>query len=229
VTIAILTPSRGRPERLTELVESINVTAAGPIHLLVGLDKDDPKLRDYSPWYQTDKPCRVDLIVRSRRRLSAWTNQLARIAIHNGHTIIGSLGDDHRPRTPGWDQRITDALADLGSGLAYCADGIQDERLPTAPFWTADIIQALGWFSPEAMVHMYLDNYWLHLANDLGRRAYLADVLIEHMHHSVGKTQPDELSAINDAAMDRDRAAFERFARDQHQAILRRVRAALEA
>lgn len=226
MTIAILTPSRGRPDRFAELIHAIYQTADTDIAVYLATDDDD------QPYPHIDG---VTSLRGPRRRLAEWTNELAKAALADGHDTIGFLGDDHRPRTPGWDTRIQEAFERMGSGLAYGRDGLQDERLPTAPFWTADVIRALGWFYPPILKHLYADDYWKLLADDLGRRAYLPDVYIEHMHPSAldaagqPKAQADSLNLENDQFYDRDRAAFQRFARDQHQAILRRVRAALEA
>lgn len=220
--IAILCPSRGRPDRFAEMVQAVRQTADAPddIVIYVGLDEDD--------YEQYELPLDVRCLIRPRMRLAAWTNLLARQALADGYRILGFLGDDHRPRTKGWDTRIRDAAERLGSGLVYCTDGLQNERLPTAPFWTADVIRALGWYYPPQLVHLYADDYWLRLARDLGRCVYLPDVLIEHMHHSNGKAEKDESYAESETFTDRDREAFEQLMIDgDHASNLARVRAAL--
>lgn len=224
VSLAILTPSRGRPERFAEMVDAIRATAVTDVAIYLATDDDDPMYPHIDG---------VTAVRGPRRRLAAWTNELAGHALADGHTILGFLGDDHRPRTAGWDAAITGALDELGSGLAYGRDGLQDERLPTAPFWTADVIRALGWFYPPTLVHLYADDYWLALANDLGIRAYLPDVYIEHLHPSATnadgtpKANADELNRENDSFYERDRAEFQRILRDEHQATLDRVQTAL--
>jgi hypothetical protein len=47
---------------------------------------------------------------------------------------LASLGDDHRPRTKGWDRRLIDAIESLGGapGIAYGDDKLQGAALPTA-------------------------------------------------------------------------------------------------
>lgn len=51
MSIAILTPSRHRPEKLQELIDAIRQTATGTVCLYVGLDDDDDTgyLDDYGP------------------------------------------------------------------------------------------------------------------------------------------------------------------------------------
>lgn len=218
MNIAVLTPSRGRPDRFREMVDAINDTAYGHIRVYLATDDDDP-MYPIIPGVRSVRGPRDSLV--------GWTNDLAGWAIHDGADVLASFGDDHRPRTMGWDVDVAAAFEAMGSGLVYTADGLQDERLPTAPFWSADIIGRLGWFFPPTLEHLYADNYWLRLANDLGRRTYLPEVLIEHLHPSTGKAPEDDLTREIDACYERDKAAFELFVQDQHQAALARARAAL--
>lgn len=217
--IAVLTPSRARPARLDAMVEAIRETSAKPVRIYVGLDEDDAG--NYRP---------IDGVrysVGPRRQLAAWTNDLAQLALADGADTLASFGDDHRPRTEGWDQRVEDEMSQMGAGLVYTADGLQDERLPTAPFWDAAIIRELGWFFPPVLTHLYADNWWLRFAHDIGRCRYLPDVLIEHLHPSSGKAEEDDVNRENDSHYEADRLAYEHFLTDAHPTVVERVRSAL--
>lgn len=216
--LAVLTPSRGRPLRFREMCAAIERTAWGPVDIYVGLDEDD--------YESYELPVGVRCLIRPRMRLAQWTNVLAEQALNDGAETLAFFGDDHRPRSAGWDESVGLAFDRMGSGLVYCADGLQDERLPTAPFWSADVIRALGWFYPPVLMHLYADDYWLRLANDLGRRRYLGHVLIEHEHPSAGKANMDEVYRENDSWYEHDEAAFHRFLDSDHPETLRRVREA---
>jgi hypothetical protein len=45
---------------------------------------------------------------------------------------------------------------------------------------------------PPNMKHLYLDNFWKKLGEDLGSLHYLEDVIVEHMHPVAGKAEWDE-------------------------------------
>ncbi len=105
-------------------------------------------------------------------------------------TYVGFMGDDHRVRTPGWDQILTDAAGPLG--IAYGDDLIQGEELPTAVVMGADIVRTLGQMVPAALQHLFVDDYWKALGTGTGRLHYVPDVVIEHMHPSAGKAETDE-------------------------------------
>lgn len=193
------------------MLTAIADTAVGEVTVYVGLDHGDPTREAYPP---EGIDYVGDVIVRVAdgppAQLAEWTNRLAWRAIMAGHEILASFGDDHRPRTRGWDRLVTEAMRRMGPGLVYTADGLQDERLPTAPFWHAGLVARLGWFFPPAQKHLYADDFWLRFANDLHRRTYLPDVLIEHLHPSAPNgNQADAVNAANDSYYAADRQAFE--------------------
>ena len=227
MSIAILTPSRERAGQLELMLDAIVETeCSSKIEVYIGLDDDDLS-SGYAPtdWYGD---VRLHWTVGPRDQLAGWTNRLALQALADGHDILASFGDDHRPRTAGWDLQVIDAFADMGPGLVYTRDGLQDERLPTAPFWHAYVIRALGYFFPPTLSHMYADNWWLKFATDLRRFRFLPDVLIEHCHPATGKVAPDAINAANDTHYAADEAAYHAMLADgTHAAAVERVRSAL--
>jgi hypothetical protein len=155
-------------------------------NLVIVCDEDDPKLEEY-------KATGANGLVYPRegkgmaKPLNKAANELA-----YRYDFLAFMGDDHRPRTQGWDIAIQEELSKLGTGLAYGNDLIQGAGLPTAVFMTADIVRTLGGMVPPNMIHLYLDNFWLELGRDLNAIAYREDVIIEHLHPIAGKAQWDE-------------------------------------
>jgi hypothetical protein len=45
---------------------------------------------------------------------------------------------------------------------------------------------------PPDMIHLYLDNFWMKLGNDLGKLRYISEVVLEHLHPMAGKAEWDE-------------------------------------
>lgn len=214
MSVAVLCPSRERPERFRELLEAIDATAAKPVRVYLGVDCDDPTLAGYG---EACGPfATVDVCGGPRRSLARWLDDLSAQAVSDGHSIIGFMGDDHRPRTEGWDEIVHRGMLATpgGPGMVYGRDGLQNERLPTWCFWSADVIRALGFFCPPPQEHMYLDNFWLALARGIGRCAYVPEILVEHMHPSVGKAAPDDGYARVEALSDGDAHAWERYVTD---------------
>ncbi len=138
--------------------------------------------------------------------------------------IVSAIGDDCVPRTKGWDAVVVETLRLLGTGLCYGNDLLQGEDLPTVCFMTSDIVRTLGYMSPPALTHMYCDNFWLELGRGLDRIRYLAEVVIEHLHPSKGKSASDAVYEESDALMERDRLAFEDYMRHGFDADIARVK-----
>ena len=214
MSIVVVIPSRGRPDRARDAVDAVRGTA-----LLVGtsvvltVDADDPTLPAYRALrWSGEYGAEVNLVVLSGDEtgdLVRATNTVSlRIAHEDPDAIIGNLGDDHLCRTPGWDKLVTETLRT--PGIAYGRDGIHDEHLPTAPFISASIVNALGWYALPTCRHLYIDDAWKVLGKALGCLRYIPDMLIEHMHPAVGKAQTDAgYERVNaEPAMLRDRAAF---------------------
>lgn len=143
-----------------------------------------------------------------------------------GPFAVGFMGDDHRPRTQGWDAAYLDALRDLGTGIVYGDDLLQRQNLPTQCAMTADIIQALGYMAPPSLTHLYVDNFWLSLGRSTGCIRYLPDVVVEHCHPVARKAEWDAgYQRVNSTAMySADEAAFRRYSQDSFAADVAKVK-----
>jgi hypothetical protein len=127
------------------------------------------------------------------------------------YKYIAFMGDDHRIRTFGWDIVMTEKIGSLG--VAYGNDLIQGQALPTAVLMSSKIIKAIGYMAPPKQKHMYLDNFWLDLGTRLNAIHYLEDVIIEHLHFSVGKSDMDSsYQETNDSAIyNADKVAYDEY------------------
>lgn len=228
-SIAVLTPSRERPEQLHAMVDAIVETACDKVTVYVGIDDGDPSDYPTPGTHFVSDTVTVRVLRGPRTYLGNWVNRLTVPALLDSHDILAFFGDDHRPRSHGWDLKVADAMRAMGLGLVYTRDGLQDERLPTAPFWHGDIIRALGYYCPPGLKHMWIDNFWVAFARGLGRVTYLDDVLVQHLHPSApGGNAYDAVNAANDAHEREDMHNFHNFLNSpEYRAALDRVRAVL--
>lgn len=222
--LLVVVPSRGRPRNIAALADAWTATAA-TADVIVAVDDDDPTRGDYLDIVASHP--RFDLVIGPRLGMVGSLNKVA-LANSTVYDAIGFLGDDHRPRTPGWDDLIRHALGVLGTGIVYGNDLIQGERLPTAAFMTTDIIRTLGWMSPPGLRHLFVDDSWLALGRALGAITYLPDVVIEHCHPVAGKAEWDAgYQAANAGEMwQHDEAEHQRWLRDDCAADVQRIRVA---
>lgn len=206
-SLLMIIPSRGRPGNLDRLLEAWRTTASGYADLVVALDDDDPDLFAYDAG-------RVAMVtVGPRRSFVAWTNELAVRQAAN-YRFIGSMGDDHRPRTPGWDRMLCEALEKLGSGIAYGDDLAGGEPGPSAVAVTSDVVRRLGYLIPPVLAHHGGARFWLDLGRALGRCSFLPEVVIEHLHYTTGKSSVDPGYLRTAAEVERDQGRYEAYRRD---------------
>jgi hypothetical protein len=186
--LAILVPSRERPQNIVELMKSLQETETdADSHLIVILDKDEPKIEEY-------EKLEIDIVyVEKNGRGMAKPLNFAANLLKDNYRHFVFFGDDNRPRTMNWDHHFICNLDELETGLVYGNDLFQGQNLPTAVGMTGNIVQALNGMVPQGMVHLYLDNFWLKLGRDLDAIRYLPHVVIEHLHPYAGKAEWDQV------------------------------------
>lgn len=213
MTLVVVMPSRGRPFEAHRAIAELRRTAARvDTSVILAVDSDDlcqPKYEALRwPGYGPEVSL-VTLVGDETGDLVRATNTVAvRVAQDDPAAIIANFGDDHHARSHGWDSQIFRALD--RPGIAYGDDLFQGEALPTAPFVSAAIVNALGWYFLPGCTHLFVDN----VLRDLGHAAdcltYLPDVVIEHRHPLAGKGRWDEgyERANGDETVERDKAAY---------------------
>lgn len=184
--IAIVIPSKGRPERCAAMIASARDTASERVRFLVVI-----------PHEQAVQPYQA-VVAEGAELISAPTgfvrcvNRGAR-AIVDDVSIVGAFGDDVLFRTPGWDVEVEKALA--SPGMAY-GDDLVGSTLhgiphPTAVWVSSEIIRALGWLALPSIGHQWADDVWRDLFKAAGCDRYLPQVVVEHLHPAVRKADMD--------------------------------------
>ncbi len=170
-------------------------TRTGIAELCFAIDDNDPMRYDYLRALN-GHPTWVDYVVGPSRNMcealrGAAMRVLAnhRLGTHEADAI-GFMGDDHRPRTFGWDARFLAGIQ--RRHIVYGNDTIQGVNLPTHVVMPTKIVEMLHGIAPQVFIHMYLDNYWKTLGQGAGCLEYMDDVIIEHMHPIAGKAQWDD-------------------------------------
>ena len=131
---------------------------------------------------------------------------------HLGYAV-GFMGDDHRPRTRGWDTAYLEALRSLGTGFVYGNDLFQREAIATQVAMTSDIPKALGYMCPPSFDHLCVDVVWNDWGNAIQKIVYLDEVVVEHVHYLAGKSAFDKTYAVanNPQMAAHDSAAYRNY------------------
>ena len=202
----LIVPTRKRPSACDELLTAFEETAEDA-DILFGIDDDDNS--------QYSSRVLGKASINPRLRMGGTLNLLA-TQNADKYEFLSFMGDDHRPRTQGWDRILSDAIGER-PGVAYGDDLLQGANLPTAVTMSAEIVRRIGYMVPPVLVHMYMDNFWRDFGEKIGNLQYRADVVIEHMHYLAGKAINDlQYQEVNASHVyEKDRIAYEDYEKTQ--------------
>jgi hypothetical protein len=195
MSLVIVVPTRGRPDSVTDLVSTfVDTRQVGDTRIVLAVDATDTDLKRYrTAVTKTRRKDAVNVLSVTGGTMVAALNEAALTVISNPEVeAVGFFGDDHRPRTFGWDASYLTALRELGAGIVYGNDLLQYGFVPTQCAMSADIVRELGWMAHPSLRHMYVDTLWRDMGDAAGRLRYLPDVIVEHMHPLNGKSEEDE-------------------------------------
>lgn len=223
--LLVIVPSRGRPDRLREMLTAARDLSAADTSFAVACDNDDVGGYIGLRGEYGDDP-RIRWHTGPRDTLSGWTNKLA-LRYASRYRALASFGDDHIPRTDGWDEALLDAIAAMGgSGFAYPDDRRRSD-IPEAVVISSAIIRALGWMCLPAVAHFYCDDAWADLGNGAGCIRYCPDVVIEHVHYLThpGLAGRDATYADAEEGLAADEQAYLRWRSSGMASDIARIRA----
>lgn len=186
--ISVLIPTRGRPGRLRDAVQSAFDTAARPqaVEILVRVDFSDPAVQEYVA--KSDESCRTFIV----EDCVSYGQGIEFLREHAAGDILFAAGDDIIFRTDGWDERVRETFAASdGLMVAYPNNGKDREKCEHF-FTTSRWINTLGYMVRTEFRHFCVDQWVEELANGVGRLTFLRDVVVEHMHKKYGKAPDDD-------------------------------------
>jgi len=188
--MCVVVPSRGRPENAERLAQAFKDTGA-EADLYIVIDNDDPKWNEYAKSENYKKLPADNKTGGCAKSLNTGAVLLLDITKYPLYDYFVFMGDDHLPRTPGWDKAFIQALGS-NTGIVYGDDLLQGANLPTAYGMTRDLVNELRGMTFPGCVHLFFDNFVKQLGLDLEYLKYLPEVIIEHMHPVAGKAEMDE-------------------------------------
>ena len=211
--ILTIVPSRGRQKNHKEVVELFRETAIIS-DLCFGLDEDD--------YHNYEKMDNVIYEINPRLGMNGTLNLIAN-KYANKYEFICFMGDDHRPRSFGWDSLLAEPLKN-SMGLSYGNDLLKGKELATAVLMNSNIVKELGFFAPPVLKHLFLDNFWVDLGRELGNLNYFHNVIIEHMHPINKKSEADEIYFNSWGLLEEDRKNYQIYKDTQFQSDLTKLK-----
>ncbi len=205
---SLLLATRGRPRQVLRLFDSIMDTARRPdkLEVVLYIDEDDIESHHLSHSHLA-----TTRLIRPRATMGGMHRACCDSA--KGRYVL-LIGDDNVFRTWGWDQEVRTEFEKYPDGivLIYGNDLIQGRNMCTAPFLTRTTCQLMGGICPAEYTGEFVDTHILDLFCKLrywgyDRIIYREDIIIEHLHHVVGKAPYDDTYAAK-APTDENRELF---------------------
>lgn len=178
-------PSLNRSQELSRFFKAyIETESSTPVLILV--DKNDPEKEKY---LQLEYPRLCTLVLTDAVTMGDKVREVWDTIID--YDWVGILNDDHRPRTPKWDQRILSQIN--GTNIVGTNDGwVAPARLCGAICFSGGFLRALGYMFLPGQHHLFSDDLWAHLVNRAQCAQMLMDVLVEHEHAYKDPTKRDK-------------------------------------
>lgn len=191
ISISILIPTLGRPQRLRDCIASIYDTAADPgaVEVLARVDSADPARVEYIKMFDgVCGACRAFYVTGQ----GSYGRGIEFLRGHARGEILCAGADDVQFRTQGWDDLVRAAFAARPDGLlvAYANNGLGREKCEhffTSKRWIA----LLGYMVRTEFRHFCVDAWVEELARGAGRLVFLREVVIEHLHKKYAKAPDD--------------------------------------
>lgn len=201
--ITLVCPSRGRPQRFLEMVESAFDLAQDKkrVSVKLGIDLDDPSF----PLYTQTVPHGVSITSYGERKSCPWL--MNDLGVDCGSDLIVAASDDIIWRTADWDAHLEAVyrVFDDRIMLTYFNDGRDRNKVEHFAV-SREWVSTVGYFMWPHLKHFAGDTWNERIAEKIDRKHYLRHVVAEHMHYKYGKASEDasykEKRAENWAGMD---------------------------
>jgi hypothetical protein len=189
--ISLLLPSRGRPDLVRRLFQSI-IDETADLHnleIILYLDEDDTISHGIE-----ERRLNVLKIVGPQATMGAYNTKC--LERSSGEIII-LMNDDLVMCTPGWDQKIRDFSMSIPDGifLAY-PDDMEKAHLSTFPIMSRKTCEILSNPYPQEYDDLFIDDHLFDIFTRLkylgeNRMVYLNKILFDHRHFINGEVRTD--------------------------------------
>ena len=170
-----LLPTLNRPNELKEFFKTyLEAESSTPVWVLV--DNTDPSLEAYRTMTLPPQ-CQfiwTDAVTMGDKVREVWNR-------FKDFDYVGILNDDHRLKTPKWDQLVISQIN--GTNLVSTNDGwTAPNRICGAICFSGKALRTLGYMFLPGMHHLYSDDLWATLFGKAQAAHIRMDVLVEHHH-----------------------------------------------
>lgn len=174
--------SMGRPERIRKAVDAYQW--GGESQVMLTLYENDARLPAY---LAQDWPASWNVEIVPMLGNGPTYNEMLRR--YPNETCYGFLADDAILEKQGMLRMLEQAAEDWN--ISYANDKHHGPKIPTMPCMGGELVRAVGYLSPECIVHWAIDCAWYEIGRKLGALRYFNHLTYEH-DNPVWGTAPDD-------------------------------------
>lgn len=180
--IAILCPTRGRPEQFNRMRESVDQTS---LCAKVYAGTHDRRGYDFRAQSVFDYP---DNLPTAHK----WNNMAVNLLNDQSLKLFMLGADDMIFEAPGWDKALIDHYNALENKVhVYALQDSRDKNGTPHPIVTREYIEQMGYFLPPIFLHWFSDTWTVEIAKFNNCFTHLTDYTLRHDKPS-DRGQPDE-------------------------------------
>jgi hypothetical protein len=209
--ILVKFPSRGRPEKLKQVLTKYVTMAINPSNMvfMVTLDSNDStvtmELIDSLIAIHPNISVRVGI---SGTKVKAINRDMEYAPFFD---ILLLASDDMIPELYGYDEIIKNHMHRFypdTDGVLWFNDGKRGKELNTLSILGKKYYDRFGYIYHPAYKSFYCDNEFMDIANRLGKQTYIDTVIIRHVHVTQDPSLDDDTYRINTIFADEDRQLY---------------------
>lgn len=203
-SLLIILPSRGRPDRIQECLDSYIMTTSGEFsEISVQLDHNDPKIDEYKKVLKKYEG-RVSYDICRRPSDNPKVYCITRIInrkfyTDNNRDYYCVINDDMVFETVDWDKKLAIewAISTCREPNMLAKHGEWKGNTPIAGFPIISVIDGricreIGWLQMPELDGCCGDNCWFLIGLQAKNLLYNPDVVFYHNHQSFGKSEMDD-------------------------------------
>lgn len=192
--ISLLLPTRGRLALVDRLFQSLvkQTDDLGAVEVILYVDEDDTA--SHSILHDRLKLIKI---IGPRTTMGACNTACLKLA--SGEIIV-LMNDDMVARSKGWDSRLLNMNKSMQDGiyLAYANDLYMREKLSIIPILSKKTCELLIEPYPRHYPGGFIDYHLFDIFKRLAKKGYdrilfQEDVVFEHLHHRMGKSEFDQI------------------------------------
>lgn len=198
-------PTRSRPIRALEVLKKYRDMAGCDVKLEVVIDVDDETMHTSEVQEQLHGLDCTVTVGAHKSKVEACNAG----AVDDWDVLL-LASDDMVPVVDGYGVRIVAAMKKYFpalDGAVYFYDGAQ-KHVCTLPIMGRRLWKRLGYVYDPAYASLFCDTEYTDILKPIGKLVYVDEKIIEHQHHTTGKTEVDALYIRNDNLWRRDELVY---------------------